>query len=103
MTAVNHASWTVAIDHPSFAGHFPGRPIVPGVVLLDRAISLVAIGLGCSMAGCAIANAKFLSPVVPGETLEFSWLIRASGAIQFDIATAGRAVASGLLVPPARS
>lgn len=101
MNAADRPRWTVPVDHPAFAGHFPGRPIVPGVVLLDRAIGFVATGLGRSMAGCAIANAKFLSPVGPGEILEFSWHTRASGAIQFDIATAGRAVATGLLTPPA--
>jgi 3-hydroxymyristoyl/3-hydroxydecanoyl-(acyl carrier protein) dehydratase len=105
MTAVNTATWTVPVDHPAFVGHFPGRPIVPGVVLLDRALGFVAVARGCDMAGCSIANAKFLSPVGPGETLEFSWQTRASGSIEFEIgiAGAGRAVAAGLLVPPAGS
>jgi 3-hydroxymyristoyl/3-hydroxydecanoyl-(acyl carrier protein) dehydratase len=103
MTAGNTATWTVPVDHPSFAGHFPGRPIVPGVVLLDRAIRFVAAALGTDTAGCSIANAKFLSPVGPGETLEFSWQVKASGSIQFEIAGAGRAVATGMLVPPVGS
>jgi 3-hydroxymyristoyl/3-hydroxydecanoyl-(acyl carrier protein) dehydratase len=97
------ASWTVPVDHPAFAGHFPGRPIVPGVVLLDRTLTLVAAALDCPVAGFSIANAKFLSPVGPGETLEFSWQTTSTGAIRFDIASAGRAVATGLLTPSARS
>ena len=102
MTAVNTATWTVPVDHPAFAGHFPGRPIVPGVVLLDRAIGFVAAAQGCNMAGCTIANAKFLSPVGPGETLNFSWQTKACGSVQFEveIADAGRTVATGLLVSP---
>ena len=89
---MNAASWTAAPDHPAFAGHFPGRPIVPGVVLLDRL--LASIGQPCD-----IANAKFLSPVGPGETVEFHWHETASGAIRFDISCAGRAVATGQLAP----
>jgi 3-hydroxyacyl-[acyl-carrier-protein] dehydratase len=87
---VNVVTWTVPVDDPAFAGHFPGRPILPGVVLLDRLLACVATS-------CDIASAKFLSPAGPGETLEFSWRATASGAIRFDIASAGRAVASGQL------
>lgn len=67
---------SIASTHPAFAGHFPSRPIVPGVVLLDvslRAIgaTLLADGDDFASAICQIAAAKFLSPVVPGEPL---WL-----------------------------
>ena len=34
--------WTVPLDHPAFAGHFPGTPILPGVVLLDTALQAIA-------------------------------------------------------------
>lgn len=86
------ARWTVPVDLPAFAGHFPGRPIVPGVVLLDRLLAMVG-------APCDIASAKFLSPAGPGETLEFRWQRQPSGAVRFDIAAAGRAIASGVLNP----
>lgn len=85
-------AWTVPARHPAFVGHFPGRPIVPGVVLLDRL-------LACVGARCDIASAKFLSPAVPGETLEFTWQTQVSGAIRFDIDSAGRVVATGILTP----
>ncbi|MGI9026126.1 MAG: 3-hydroxyacyl-ACP dehydratase FabZ family protein, partial [Burkholderiaceae bacterium] len=65
-----------AIDpsHPAFAGHFPARPIVPGVVLLDQSLRAIAATFGLeeeTMAStiCAIGVAKFLSPVGPGEAL----------------------------------
>lgn len=87
--------WTVPADHPAFAGHFPGRPIVPGVVLLDHAIQAVAQALGAPVA--AVGNVKFLSPVGPGAELEFSWQAGAGRAVRFDIASAGVAVATGSL------
>ncbi len=95
------ATWTVPVDLPAFAGHFPGRPIVPGVVLLDRMLGLIAAGQGRTPVGWSIANAKFLSPVGPGETLTFTWRTRPGGAIEFAISGAGGTVASGLLAAPA--
>ena len=94
-------SWTVAADHPALAGHFPGRPIVPGVVLLDQAIRFAEQHLGRPIESWQIGNAKFLSPVGPGETLSFLLETRPSGAIAFSVQAAERAVASGSLTPPA--
>jgi 3-hydroxyacyl-[acyl-carrier-protein] dehydratase len=87
--------WTVPVDHPAFAGHFPGRPIVPGVVLLDRMIAAVTNALGRPVVG--IGNAKFLSPVGPGAVLELSWQAGAGRSVRFDIACGGVAVATGAL------
>lgn len=89
------AAWTVPADHPAFPGHFPGRPIVPGVVLLDRAILLAAGFLNRPATGLRLGGAKFLSPVGPGETLHFSFQASASGALQFSIRATDREVASG--------
>lgn len=93
--------WTVPVDHPAFAGHFPGRPIVPGVVLLDQAILFAEQWLGQPAIAWQIGNAKFLSPVGPGETLLFALQRKASGGIGFTVQAAERAVASGSLTPPA--
>jgi 3-hydroxymyristoyl/3-hydroxydecanoyl-(acyl carrier protein) dehydratase len=88
--------WTVPVDHPAFAGHFPSRPIVPGVVLLDRIMQLVATELGEQVVG--VGSTKFLSPVGPGATLEFSWAAATGRSVRFDIASdAGVAVATGTL------
>lgn len=94
-------SWTVPVDHPAFAGHFPGRPIVPGVVLLDQAIRCTEKLLGQPVDRWQIANTKFLSPVGPGETLIFRLNTNARGNIGFTVCGSGRDVASGSLTPPA--
>ncbi|HEX5805213.1 MAG TPA: hypothetical protein VFY31_02615 [Macromonas sp.] len=92
-------SWCVPADHPAFAGHFPGQPIVPGVVLLNRALRLAEAALGTPGLAWQVAQAKFLSPVGPGETLVFAVQSSPRGAILFTVRAGERAVASGSLTP----
>jgi 3-hydroxyacyl-[acyl-carrier-protein] dehydratase len=89
------AEWTVPLDHPAFAGHFPGRPIVPGVVLLDQSL-LRAGALPAGWRWC-IAQAKFLRPVGPGEALRWSFTATAPGTQRFAIHAGDALVASGVL------
>jgi acyl-coenzyme A synthetase/AMP-(fatty) acid ligase len=88
-------SFTVPPEHPALAGHFPGRPIVPGVVLLDHALDAIGSALGKNFGACRIESAKFLSPAAPGEALDITYETSASGAIRFTIRAGVRAVASG--------
>lgn len=88
-------SFTVPPEHPALAGHFPGRPIVPGVVLLDHALDAIGSALGKNVGACRIESAKFLSPAAPGEALDITYETSASGAIRFTIRAGVRAVASG--------
>jgi len=89
--------WTVPADHPAFAGHFPGRPIVPGVVLLDRAILFAEAMLGTSGLNWRVGNAKFFSPVGPEEALTFALSTSPRGAITFTVRAGERDIASGSL------
>lgn len=89
-----------AAGHPVFAGHFPGRPIVPGVLLLDAAVHAVQQALaagGGAAAPCQVHSAKFLSPVAPDEILHLSWSDGGKGQVRFGIAGPGRQVATGVL------
>ena len=61
-------------DHPAFAGHFPGQPLLPGVVLLAETLEVLLREAPASVGAHPKVNAvKFLAPVRPGANLEVSW------------------------------
>ena len=99
------ATLHIAPDHPAFAGHFPGSPVVPGVVVLDAVVYAAIEALRTSAPGertapgpvCQIRSVKFLSPVGPGETLRIACAGTASASVRFEVSAGSRKVASGLL------
>lgn len=86
---------TILPDHPAFAGHFPGTPIVPGVVLLDEALHAITTAAGIAPSACHINSVKFLSPLKPGESVVIEHEAQANGSIRFDIVCAERTIVSG--------
>jgi 3-hydroxymyristoyl/3-hydroxydecanoyl-(acyl carrier protein) dehydratase len=56
----------IPADHPSLAGHFPGRPIVPGVVLLERVVDAIEATHG-ELPPLRLPQVKFLQPLLPGQ------------------------------------
>ena len=56
----------IPADHPSLPGHFPDRPIVPGVVLLDRVIEAIEADHG-PLPPLRLPQVKFLKPLLPDE------------------------------------
>lgn len=85
----------IASDHPAYAGHFPGRPILPGVVLLDAALHALVEGMPGS---AQLKSAKFHSPVQPGEVLTLHTTASPTGGFRFEIRCGDRSVASGAVV-----
>ena len=63
---------TVSCDHPALAGHFPGSPILPGVVLLDYLQQWLTVCQPHTIDQFQLNNVKFLHPVAPGERLTLS-------------------------------
>lgn len=61
---------TVPHDHPSLAGHFPGRPTVPGVVLLDAVLDTIRARAGRAVTLESIVSTKFLQAVEPDRRIE---------------------------------
>lgn len=87
----------IAPAHPAFAGHFPDRPILPGVVLLDEALVAIGAALNQDVAACQISSVKFLSPIAPGEPVDLQYAVQDSGMIRFDLFSDSRKVATGTL------
>ncbi len=85
----------IPIGHPAFAGHFPGSPIVPGVVLLDEALHAIASSMGLSLATCHLNTVKFLSPLTPGVAVLLTYAVQSNGSVHFDIMAETRKIASG--------
>ena len=91
----------IAADHPSLAGHFPGQPVVPGVVLLDHVITALEQQDGFTelipTAGMfMIPSCKFLAPVQPGANLSLSFKLDSqSKSVSFRLEQAGQLVATG--------
>ena len=83
----------IAPDHPSLPGHFPGHPVVPGVVLLDRVAAALEAWRGVRMA--TLPQVKFLAPLKPEETAELVLETRREGRYAFRITRDGALVASG--------
>jgi 3-hydroxymyristoyl/3-hydroxydecanoyl-(acyl carrier protein) dehydratase len=91
----------IAADHPAYHGHFPGHPVLPGVVLLAEALAAIESHAAPPAQGWVVENAKFLLPVEPGAALTLSHDAGASGAVRFEIHSSAGLVASGILAPRA--
>ncbi len=77
----------ISIHHPCLPGHFPGRPIVPGVVLLEQ-IETTLKKQFANWEITEIAHVKFLQPVLPEERIELhlnSSKLESHGSLVFQL------------------
>lgn len=87
----------IAADHPAFAGHFPGMPILPGAVLLDEALHAVELELALDLTEWQVASAKFLALVRPGDALTLEYAPPADGVLRFTVRLKDRPALAGTL------
>jgi 3-hydroxyacyl-[acyl-carrier-protein] dehydratase len=59
-------NFVIEPDHPALPGHFPGRPVVPGVVVLDRVLAAIEAAHG-PLGALRLPQVKFVQPLLPGE------------------------------------
>jgi len=88
----------ISADHPSLPGHFPGIPLVPGVVILDEVLgALVEWHKDCQLTG--IRTVKFLSPLKPEQTFAicFSAVNDGGGEVNFFCRVEDRLIVEGRL------
>lgn len=62
-------SFVIDPSHPSLPGHFPGAPVVPGVVVLEQALAAIEAAHG-PLGALRMPQVKFVRPLLPGEHAE---------------------------------
>ena len=94
----------VSVNEPCFQGHFPGRPIMPGVLILE-AMAQAADETIYYYVG--IDNARFKKPVVPGDQLELEVsverIMRGIGKFACVARVGGQVVAEATILCTVRS
>lgn len=84
-----------------FRGHFPGQPVLPGVVQLHWAVLVAAAYFDVSGVPSEIKRLKFKKVFTPPQILELTLHEYGSAAVQFRFNSAGEECSQGRLVFPA--
>lgn len=74
----------VPAGHASLAGHFPGRPVVPGVLLLDQMLAAIERATGAHASH--LRQVKFSAPLQPDEAAQ-AWFEVDGAQVTFGVAT----------------
>jgi 3-hydroxymyristoyl/3-hydroxydecanoyl-(acyl carrier protein) dehydratase len=88
----------ISADHPTLPGHFPGMPLVPGVVILDEVLAaLRKWRKDCRLTG--IPAVKFLVPLKPEQifTICFSASDNGGNEVDFSCRIEDRVIVEGRL------
>jgi len=88
----------IGAGHPSLPGHFPGTPIVPGVVILDEILDVLnECHANARLTGIPVV--KFLAPLKPDQvfTVRVSAIEQATDEIAFSCTSDGRVISEGRL------
>lgn len=89
--------FTIQPDHPSLPGHFPGNPVVPGVVVMDRVLDAIETECGVHVGALRLPQVKFMQPLLPGQAAVVS-LEGAAPKWRFRVHHGERLIACGEVV-----
>ena len=92
--AVHRATLRIPGTHPALPGHFPGRPIVPGVVLLQAVLDEAERWLGRELSARSLPQAKFSAPLLPEQDAELE-LRLAKSELRFSVTRSAKIVTQG--------
>jgi 3-hydroxyacyl-[acyl-carrier-protein] dehydratase len=93
----HQSTFTVAMDHPSLPGHFPGSPVVPGVVVLDWVLKSFELWRQGNVRVTRLQQVKFHAPLLPGERADV--LLELEGdSLSFRVTRGEQAIAQGLFI-----
>jgi 3-hydroxymyristoyl/3-hydroxydecanoyl-(acyl carrier protein) dehydratase len=68
---------TFPTEFVGFKGHFPGRPVLPGVCLIQTALVALSRALDKPVELKRLVSAKWMAPVLPGEEIVLSLSLKA--------------------------
>jgi 3-hydroxymyristoyl/3-hydroxydecanoyl-(acyl carrier protein) dehydratase len=88
------AAFTIPLEHPAIPGHFPGHPVVPGVLILEEVRKIAAGWLGYEMGIRRLPQVKFLAPLLPGD-LAIVELARTGAVVDFVVKRGTETIAKG--------
>ena len=89
--------FSVPSDHPCLPGHFPGRALVPGVVLLEHVLVAIEAQAGAALDTLRLPQVKFVHPLLPGQVAEVT-LEGGHPHWRFRVHHAQRLLASGEII-----
>jgi 3-hydroxyacyl-[acyl-carrier-protein] dehydratase len=86
----------IEAHHPSLPGHFPGNPVVPGVVILDEVLQALAQWQP-QWRACGFVSVKFLQPLLPGEVFTVQLQQTKADRIKFECKKTQLVFANGII------
>lgn len=93
----HQSTFSVPADHPSLPGHFPGSPVVPGVVVLDLVLKTSELWQQHAMNVTGLRQVKFHAPLLPAERAEVTLELEAD-ALAFRVTHGEQLIAVGTFI-----
>ena len=94
--ASHQSQYRIDTNHPSLPGHFPGNPVVPGVVIIDEILHALELWQPESRVQ-GFSSVKFLRPLLPEELFTIELQTTKAGRVKFECKKDQTLFATGLI------